>query len=60
VVPTPAKSNLTLYTYIFDSEKDEVAFYNNLLLDKEKEPKDPEFLERQLINTFKGYYYEKK
>jgi hypothetical protein len=60
VVPTPAKSNLTLYTYIFDSEKDEVAFYNNLLLDKEKEPTDPEFLERQLINTFKGYYYEKK
>lgn len=59
-VPTPVKSNLTLYTFIFDSEKDEVAFYNNLIPDREKEPTDPEFIERQLTNTFKEYYYEKK
>ena len=59
-VPTPVKSNLTLYTYIFDSEKNEVAFYRRLMPDKEKEPTDPEYTERQIIATFNGYYYEKK
>lgn len=59
-VPTPVKSNLTLYTYIFDSEKGEVAFYRRLLPNKEKEPTDPAFIEKQIINTFNGYYYEEK
>ena len=58
-VPTPVKSNLTLYTYIFDSEKNEVAFYRRLIPDKEKEPTDPTYIERQLLATFNGYFYEK-
>ncbi|WP_019039074.1 hypothetical protein [Psychroflexus tropicus] len=59
-VPTPVKSNMTLYTYIFDSERNEVAFYRRMLTNKEKEPTDPEFMEQQLISTFNGYFYEKQ
>ena len=30
-VPTPIKSTLTLHAFIFDSEKNEIAFYKKLL-----------------------------
>lgn len=58
-VPTPVKSNLTIYTYIFDSYQNEIAFYRGLMPDKEKEPTNPDYTARQLTAVFKGYYYPK-
>ncbi|OBX25897.1 hypothetical protein LX77_01612 [Gelidibacter algens] len=60
VVPSPIKSNLTLHAFIFDSEKNEIVFYKKLMPNKEKEPTDPEFIERQLTLLFNGYFYDKK
>jgi hypothetical protein len=59
VVPTPVKANLTLDAFIFDSVNNEVAFYRKTL-PIEKEPTDPEIIEKQLISLFNGYFYEKK
>lgn len=59
VVPTPIKSNLTLHGFIFDSEKNEIAFYKKTM-PVEKEPTDPEIIEKQLISLFNGYFYGKK
>lgn len=59
VVPTPIKSNLTLHAFIFDSEKNEIAFYKRSI-PLEKEPTDPEVINKQLIRLFEGYFYEKK
>lgn len=58
VVPAPIKSNLTLHSFIFDSEKNEVAFHKRSF-PVEKEPTDPDVLEKQLISLFNGYFYEK-
>lgn len=59
VVPTPIKSNLTLHAFIFDSEKNEIAFYKRSI-PLEKEPTDPEVINKQLIRLFEGYFYERK
>ena len=59
VVPTPIKSNLTMYAFIFDSEKDQIAYYKRSL-PVEKAPTDPDALEKQLISLFNGYFYNKK
>ena len=58
-VPTPIKSNLTLHAFIFDSEKNEIAFYKRSM-PLEKEPTGPEIIKKQLIGLFNGYFYEKK
>lgn len=58
-VPTPIKSNLTLHAFIFDSEKNEIAFYKRSI-PLEKEPTDSEVINKQLIRLFEGYFYEKK
>lgn len=58
VVPTPVKSNLSLHVFIFDAEKNEVAFYKRSF-PVEKEPTDPTTIEKQLILLFNGYFYEK-
>jgi hypothetical protein len=59
VVPTPIKSNLTMHAFIFDSERNEVVFYKRGL-PAEKEPTDPEIIEKQIISLFNGYLYENK
>ncbi|MBJ7879322.1 hypothetical protein [Gelidibacter salicanalis] len=59
-VPSPIKSNLTLHAFIFDSEKNEIVFYNKLLPNKVKEPTDSKFIETQLTSLFEGYFYDKK
>lgn len=56
-VPSPVKSNLTLYGFILDKEKHNVAFYQRLLPNKEKEPTDPQFINTQLHKLFEGYLY---
>jgi hypothetical protein len=58
-IPTPIKSNLTIYAFIFDSEKNEVAYYKRSM-PVEKEPTDPKILQKQLFNVFNGYLYKKK
>lgn len=57
--PVPIKSNLTLYAFIFDAEKNEVAYYK-MVPPVEKEPTDPEVIDKQLQELFKGYFYEEK
>jgi len=59
VVPTPIKSNLTLYAFIFDAAKDEITYYKKSL-PVEKEPTDEQVMEKQLIKLFNGYLYDKK
>jgi hypothetical protein len=56
-VPTPIKSNLTLYAFIFDSQKNQVAFYKKTL-PLESEPTDSGIIEYQLIQLFNGYFYD--
>lgn len=58
-VPTPIKSNLTLHAFIFDSEKNEITFYKRAM-PVEKEPTEPEVINKQLFELFKGYFYENK
>lgn len=57
-IPTPIKSNLTLYAFIFDVQKNEIAYYKKSL-PVEKEPTDKNAIEKQLIGLFNGYLYEK-
>lgn len=47
-VPTPIKSNLTLYAFIFDVQKNEIAYYKKSL-PVEKEPTDENAIEKQLM-----------
>lgn len=55
--PVPIKSNITVYTVIFDSKRNEIAFYNrNMPI--EKSPTDAIIIEKQLLKLFKGYFYE--
>ena len=58
-VPTPIKSNLTLYAFIFDAQKNEIAYYKKSL-PVEKEPTDEKIIEKELVGLFNGYLYEKK
>lgn len=55
-VPNPVKSNITLYSFIFDSQRNEVTFYNRSK-PVEKDPTDPEVIEKLLISGFDGYLY---
>ena len=55
-VPTPVKSNLTLYAFIFDVQKNEIAYYKRSL-PVEKEPTDEKAIEKQLAGLFEGYLY---
>lgn len=57
-VPTPVKSSLTLYAFIFDAQRNEIAYYKKAL-PVEKEPTDEKAIEKQLIGLFNGYLYEK-
>ena len=58
-IPTPIKSNLTLYAFIFDADKDEITYYKKSMT-IEKEPTDQQVIEKQLIKLFNGYLYDKK
>lgn len=58
-VPTPIKSNLTMYAFIFDSRENQVTYYKRGL-PVEKDPTEPAVLEKQLLSLFNGYFYEKK
>jgi len=55
-VPTPVKSNVTLYAFIFDAQKNEIAYYKKSL-PVEKEPTDEKAIEKQLTGLFEGYLY---
>lgn len=55
-IPMPIKSNLTVFAFIFDSEKNQIAFYKRL--PATKEPTDPITIERQLNSLFDGYFYK--
>ena len=57
-IPAPIKSNLTLHSFIFDAQENNIAFYKRSL-PIEKEPTDAEAIEKQLILMFNGYFYEK-
>ena len=59
VIPTPVKSNLTLYAFIFDADKDEITYYKKSM-PVEKEPTDQQVMDKQLIKLFNGYLYDKK
>ena len=56
-IPTPIKSNFTLHTFIFDAQKNNIAFYKKSL-PVEKEPTDAKTIEKQLILMFKDYFYK--
>lgn len=58
-IPVSVKSSLVMHAFIFDSEKNEIAFYKKSL-PVEKEPTDPEVLNRELNKLFNGYFYQKK
>jgi hypothetical protein len=58
-VPTPVKSNLTLYAFVFDAEKNEVAYYKRSM-PVEKEPTDERVIEKQLTRLLNGYGSGKK
>lgn len=55
--PVPIKSNLTLYGIIFDSQKNEIAFYRKTN-PVEKSPTEKVELEKQLHNLFQDYFYD--
>ena len=52
------KVHLHYSAFLFDSKKKEIAFFRKLFADRQREPTDPEFIERQLIETLKGYYFQ--
>ncbi|WP_369048288.1 hypothetical protein [Tenacibaculum sp. UWU-22] len=56
--PIPIKSNLSLYSIIVDSEKNEITFYKNTL-PVEKSPDDPNVIKKQLDKLFQGYLTQK-
>lgn len=58
-VPTPVKSNIILYAFIFDNTKDEITYFKKSQ-PVEKEPTDVHALEKQLLKLFDGYLYDKR
>jgi hypothetical protein len=58
-IPTPVKSNITLYAFIFDGEKNEIAYYKRSM-PVEKEPTDGKVIDKQLKGILQGYLNEKK
>jgi|TARA_B110000902_G_C14082287_1_gene503640 hypothetical protein len=57
--PIPIKSNLSLYSIIVDSEKNEIAFYKKTL-PIEKSPTDPNIIKKQLDKIYENYLFKKK
>ena len=57
--PVPIKSNLSLYSVIVDSQKNEIAFYKKTL-PIEKSPTDPIIIKRQLDKLYENYLFTKK
>jgi len=57
-IPVPIKSNLTIYALIFDSEKNQIAFYK--VTTATKEPTDKESIDKLLTSLFDGYLYQLK
>jgi hypothetical protein len=57
--PIPIKSNLSLYSIIVDSEKNEIAFYKKTL-PIEKSPTDPYIIKKQLDKIYENYLFKKK
>lgn len=57
--PVPIKSNLSLYTIIVDSKKNEITFYKNTL-PIEKSPTDPIIIKKQLDKLYENYLFKKK
>jgi hypothetical protein len=58
-VPAPIKSNLSLYSVIIDSQKNEIAFYKKTL-PIEKSPTDPIIIKRQLDKIYENYLFKKE
>jgi hypothetical protein len=56
--PVPIKTNLSLYSILVDSEKDEIAFYKNTL-PIEKSPTDPSVIKEQLDKIYEDYLFKK-
>lgn len=54
--PAPIKSNLTIYSLIFDAKNENVAFYRQTPM-KAASPTDPTVLNQQLEWIFDGYFY---
>ncbi len=57
--PIPIKSNLSIYTVIFDAEKKEIAYYRQSPV-REKSPTDGENLAKDMDWIFDGYFYSSK
>lgn len=55
-VPIPYKSGLTVLTFVLDAETDRVAFFGRTG-QLEKDPTTEEAVERQLIESMRGFYY---
>lgn len=55
----PIKSSLNLYTFIFDSKKDEVAYFKRQIPNRQIEPTDIKSIEEILLSTFEDYFYSK-
>ncbi|HXR82814.1 MAG TPA: hypothetical protein VN722_00760 [Hanamia sp.] len=58
-IPTPVKSNVAMYALIFDSEKNQVAYYR-MCMPVEKDPTDEKILGKQFASLFKDYLSGKK
>lgn len=57
--PVPIKSNLSLFSVIVDSQKNEIAFYKKTL-PIEKSPTDPIMIKKQLDKLYENYLFRKK
>jgi len=57
--PVPIKSNITLYSIIVDSKKNEISFYK-ATLSIEKSPTDEFTIKKQLDKLYENYLFKKK
>jgi hypothetical protein len=58
-IPTPIKASLSVEVFIFDSQNNEIAYYKKTA-PVEKDPDNPEVIEKKVINLFEGYFYPKE
>lgn len=56
-VQSPIKSTSSIYAMIVDAQNDEIAFYNQSLL-QEKEPTEKKIIEKQLNMIFENYFWK--
>jgi hypothetical protein len=56
--PVPIKTDLSLYSILVDSEKDEIAFYKNTL-PIGKSPTDPSVIKEPLDKIYEDYLFKK-